>query len=120
MKFMSSLPSEHTRSTKTIQFTLDSPNESQQGWALKKKATNKIHNRLGMKAATAVKKRSKNTEERVEMFSAETLERLGAEVIPRVLERRFFSSGKTYLTILPDRTGYCKYNSSIAVLARSP
>lgn len=89
----------------TLQFTLDSQNEAQQGWSVKKKAI-KIQNHRGERAAAV--KRRKNTEERVEMFAAETLDRLKGLVVPRALERRFHRDGKIYLTILPDRTGYCK------------
>jgi hypothetical protein len=110
----SSLPTGagHTRGTKTIQFTLDSPSDSQKGWALKK---TKVRNYHGNKVTAAVRK-SKNTKKKVEVFSEETLERLKAQMTPRLLDQRFFNSGKPYLTILPDRTGYCKYLYSYTAL----
>ena len=95
---------------KILRFTMDSPDALQKGWALKKKTPNKIRNCLGNKVTAAVRRQSKPTsKEKVEPFPAETLKRLKAQVVSRALERRFFSSGRTYLTILPDRTGYCKY-----------
>ena len=50
-------------------------------------------------------------EGKVEVFATDTLERLKALAPPPglgVLDRRLFDSGRVYLTLLPDRTGYCK------------
>lgn len=97
-----------TKGTKTIQFTLDSPNEVQHGWSVKQK-TSKVRVR-DHRPKRAVTRQRKNIEERTEMFTAETLEKIKALATLRPLERRcFHNSGKIYLTILPDRTGYCRY-----------
>ena len=92
------------KGTKVIKFTLDSPNEVQENWATKNKPADSHNHR-----ERRVSRRRKKTQEKTEMFSADILERLKAQATTGTLERRVFSADKsTCLTLLPDRTGYCK------------
>lgn len=93
------------KGTRTIQFTLDSPGE-QEPWVVRQKPAKPSNHRK----RRASRKKTEE-EDKVEAFATDTLERLKALAPPlglRVLERRFFDHGRAYLTLLPDRTGYCK------------